>query len=131
MRGSRRWRRSTIGFVGQKPEPKITAKVAVRRSNGHDHHQLHQCLHGHFATPSWAMPATSHSSESGVSDLCSNSPQLDNEPPMPPKSPLGRSPLAQQPREIHQQPQQRNRMPQVSSPLPAAVSVIYGPLAAL
>ena len=50
---------------------------------------------------------------------------------MPPKIPLGRSPLAQQPREIHQQPQQPNRMPQVSSPLPAAVSVIYGPLAAL
>ena len=50
---------------------------------------------------------------------------------MPPKSPLGGSPLAQQPREIHQQPQQPNRMPQVSSPLPAAVSVIYGPLAAL
>ena len=74
------------------------------------------------------MPATSHSSESGVSDLCSNSPQLDKEPPMPPKSPLGGSPLAQQPREIHQQP---NRMPQVTSPLPAALSAIYGTLAAL
>ena len=120
-----------LDFSAKKPEPKITAKVAVRPSNGHDHHQLHHSLHGHFPTPSWAMPATSHSSESGVSDLCSNSPQLDNEPPMPPKSPLGGSPLAQQPREIHQQPQQPNRMPQVTSPLPAALSAIYGPLAAL
>jgi hypothetical protein len=50
---------------------------------------------------------------------------------MAPKSPLGGSPLAQQPREIQQQPQQPNRMPQVTSPLPAALSAIYGPLAAL
>jgi hypothetical protein len=122
-----------LDFSAKKPAPKITANVAVRPSNGHDHHQvqLHHSLHGHFPTPSWAMPATSHSSESGVSDLCSNSPQSDNEPPMAPKSPLGGSPLAQQPREIQQQPQQPNRMPQVTSPLPAALSAIYGPLAAL
>ncbi|KAK4014828.1 G-box-binding factor 3 [Daphnia magna] len=119
-----------LDFSAKKPEPKITAKVAVRPSNGHDHHQLHHSLHGHFPTPSWVMPATSHSSESGVSDLCSNSPQSDNEPPMPAKSPLGGSPLAQQPREI-QLPQQPNRMPQVTSPLPAALNAIYGPLAAL
>lgn len=119
-----------LDFSAKKPEPKITAKVAVRPSNGHDHHQLHHSLHGHFPTPSWVMPATSHSSESGVSDLCSNSPQSDNEPAMPAKSPLGGSPLAQQPREI-QLPQQPNRMPQVTSPLPAALNAIYGPLAAL
>lgn len=113
-----------LDFSAKKPEPKITAKVAVGPSNGHDHDHH---LHGHFPTQSWAMPAASHSSESGVSDLCSNSPQSDNEPPMPAKSPLGGSPIAQQPREI----QQQTRMPQVPSPLPAALSAIYGPLAAL
>lgn len=122
-----------LDFSAKKSEPKITAKVAVGPTNGHDHHHhSHHHHHPHhqihqFSTQSWAMPAASHSSESGVSDLCSNSPQSDNEPPMPAKSPLGGSPVAQQPRDI----QTVVRMPQVPSPLPAALSAIYGPLAAL
>ena len=108
-----------LDFSAKKSEPKITAKVAVAPSN--DHHLHH---HSHFPTQGWTIPAPSQSSESGVSDLCSNSPQSDNEPPMPAKSPLGGSPVSQQ-------PQQQSRMPQVPSPLPAALSAIYGPLAAL
>ena len=107
-----------LDFSAKKPEPKkITAKVMAVGPNDHHH------LHGHFPTQSWAMPAASHSSESGVSDLCSNSPQSDNEPPMAPKSPLGGSPVSAQ----------QSGLPRMApqSPLPAALSAIYGPLAAL
>ena len=107
-----------LDFSAKKPEPKkITAKVMAVGPSDHHH------LHGHFPTQSWAMPAASHSSESGVSDLCSNSPQSDNEPPMAPKSPLGGSPVSAQ----------QSGLPRLApqSPLPAALSAIYGPLAAL
>ena len=133
-----------MDFSAKKPE--ITAKLAVGlTSNGHHH------VHGHHFTghQSWshhlpgvlaaaaaAAAAASHSSESGVSDLCSNSPQSDTaEPPVPAKSPIESraSPIQQQQQQslaIQQQQQQSNRV-SIPSPLPAALSAIYGPLAAL
>ena len=111
-----------LDFSAKKPE--ITAKVAVGLTNGH-----------HFTGQSWShhlpgvVTAVSHSSESGVSDLCSNSPQSDTaEPPVPAKSPIenSASPIHQQSNVI-----QQSRVNQIPSPLPAALSAIYGPLAAL
>lgn len=97
-----------------KAEPKITAKVAVGPSNDHT---------GHLP---WALSVPSHSSESGVSDMCSSSPHSDVDHPAPAKSPLGGG-----------SPPQRDvptpqRVPQIPSPgLPAALNAIYAPLAAL
>ena len=112
-----------LDFSAKKPA--ITAKVAVGLSNGH-----------HFTGQTWShhlpgvVAAASHSSESGVSDLCSNSPQSDTaEPPVPAKSPIESSAASP----IHQQSNviQQSRVNQIPSPLPAALSAIYGPLAAL
>lgn len=96
-----------LDFSAKKSEPQITAKVMA--VGGHHHYQA------------WGHHLPSHSSESGVSDLCSNSPQSDGEPSAPNTS---GSPTTVQ-------PQQTVKAPAPMSPLPATLNAIYGPLAAL
>ena len=99
-------------------EAQITASVQVTaapQTNGH-----------HHDNQSW-MPASIHSSESGISDLCSNSPQSDGEAG-PAKSPHG----AVSPIPMYSHPALGNQGRQTnSSPLPSALNALYGPLAAL
>lgn len=125
-----------LDFSAKKAEPQITAKVAMVGPNNDHHHHLPY----HHTSQAWGshhLPAASHSSESGVSDLCSSSPQsTDGEPsttgvPVISKSPVSAGSGSPPGVSIQQQQQQQQKMPQVPSPLPAALSAIYGPLAAL
>ncbi len=99
-----------LDFSAKKSEPaQITAKVMA--VGGHHHYQA------------WGHHLPSHSSESGVSDLCSNSPQSDGEPSAPNTS--------GSPTTVQVQQQQAIKPPAQVSPLPATLNAIYGPLAAL